>query len=82
MAQQGDAYLQFNRLKRKVFWLKWELIFVGFLALLIGLYPVFLQQGTLPGFLTFLPGEGAGYRVLVMILGGLALVLGFRTTRH
>lgn len=82
MAQQNEAYGQFNRLKRKVFWLKWELIFFGFLALLIGLYPVFLQQETLPNFLTFLPMDGAGYRVLVMLLGGLALVLGFRTTRR
>ena len=82
MAQSTDLYQQLTRLKRKTFWLKWELLLFGLLALFIGLYPVLLERELLPTVFGMLPVAGAGYRTMVMVLGGLALIFGFRTTRH
>ena len=82
MAQNVDLYQQLSRLKRKTFWLKMELMGFGVLALFVGLYPVLLERGALPPVFSILPVEGAGYRTVLMVLGGLALILGFRTTRR
>ena len=82
MADDVSVAVGFKRMKHKLFLLKLELIIFGALALFVGLYPVLFEKNALPTVLQFLPMGGAGYRIVIMILGGLALLLGFRTTRR
>ena len=81
MVQTVDPYYLLSRLKRKISILRFELIVFGLFVLFAGLYPVLLDHGTLPAFFQLLPTEGAGYRVVVMTLGGLAVILGLRASR-
>ena len=70
------------RIKRKLLVLRIELIILGLLVMFVGIYPVLHARGALPEFLAFLPMEGGGYRVIISLLGILALVAGFRSIRE
>ena len=80
--QDVSAVSVLRRMKRTLFLLKLGLMLFGVLALFVGLYPMLFEKNLLPVALQFLPREGVGYRIVIMALGGLALLLGIRTTRH
>ena len=65
--------------------MKWAFVIIGLLLLIIGLQS-YLSNWGLPSSLAdifrILPVEGAGYRVVVMIVGALAFILGIRTSRN
>lgn len=80
MAQQDSGlYRGIFALKYKNVRLRLALILFGLLAILIGLYPFLRDWGFLPALLQFLPPDGDGYRMIVLLLGLLMLVIGVRT---
>ena len=82
MIQNIDTGQILSRLRRRLFFLKMELMAFGLIALFIGLYPILIERSALPDIFSILPVEGAGYRVVVMIVGALAFILGIRTSRN
>ncbi len=58
--------------------LKIELFLFGIVTFFVGLYPLLGQRGYLPESLSFLPLEGTGYFMIVLLLGFFALFLGVR----
>jgi|GEM_PF-5721807 hypothetical protein len=82
MKDEGLAYTLLKRLQRKTLALKMELVLFGILTLLVGIYPSLAQRSMLPAFLSFLPVEGLGYQSIIIVLGGLALLIGIRTSRR
>ncbi len=79
---QIDTGQMLSRLRRKLFFLKIWLMIFGLVALFIGLYPILLERSALPDVFSVLPVEGAGYRVVIMIIGALAFIIGIRTSRN
>ena len=82
MKDEGFAHTLIKRLQRRTLTLKLELLIFGFIILLLGLYPSLSQQGILPSTLQFLPLDGFGYQMMIVVVGALAFVIGFRTSRR
>ena len=79
MQKETGLYKGIFKLKYKSMVLKTWLVVLGFLVVLVGFYPFVYDWGFLPGFLLFLPMEGVGYRVIIVVLGLLAMIIGIKT---
>ncbi len=59
--------------------MRWMLTFVGVLVVLGGLLP--LIKDKVSGIFGFLPTEGTGYQVLIILIGVIAIIYGIRKRR-
>ncbi|MEK6862217.1 MAG: hypothetical protein AABY07_09715 [Nanoarchaeota archaeon] len=59
--------------------MKLMITFVGLLTVLGGLLPLLKDSGLLPSFLEKIPTSGIGYQAIIVAIGLIALIYGFRT---
>ncbi len=62
--------------------MRFLMVLIGVLTALIGLLPFLERWGMMPGFLAGLPTSGAGYQLIVVIIGLVIILYGLRASRN
>lgn len=62
--------------------MKGMLVFVGLLTILGGLLPILKNANLLPNVLAGIPTTGIGYQVIIIVIGIIALLYGFKKSKY